>query len=1047
MNTIISTLPKKESNYIKNVIKSYDERNYKKALKQLEKTIKTFGIKDEYQILKNLLEISKDSNMPEPKAEELIKNTRRLLMKKLKSGFNWHCLAIMYKTRKNYKEAAKSMLQAVRFHGQDRIILRDAANLLLESRDLLQHRDMRRKQLESGSSIYGNWLGYAMSRDLIEDHDGALDILDSLMEMMMEEKKASEKKKKKEEKETSVLYRKEYSHLLVYKAKLLAKTGRVDDAISVIKDQYSGLIIDKTEANREVIQILLDSQNYHLLKPVLKRELKRNPFNLNFKLLQLVHFLALNGGKDMLDARFKQQVKENNVYKALIDLIQRFSDRKKELKKMRDYLVLSSGTFHTEVLDMVTLIIDIYILSSPSWMPALRILIRRNIASANFSLLKKLKPILNKKFISELVIDSNSNKNEEKLNISSEKDSELNSIKYSQSLAESLIRISNFINNFKKNNPVFVLLQILLQEINAIHTLQSWDKVGTTKITNTHKKMADKYKKHLSTILNLTNLTYACHCMGYVLAKLGYFGEAIILFNFCLNRIPTMSDSYFNRGKCFIRLGFIRQGLNDFEQFRRLNHQERCPTDMCFKFFSKFGAFDKCETQMNYFIKLDKEIPKIERIRDLQKVNYLWVMARGYKANGLLLRSTRFLNLIRTIFRNWRKDQLDYYSYALRQNKIGLLIDLLKSADKLEETQIFQKLIGKYLGNLIQLKRVIAKAKESDKNPEFEQEISNYRYKTELGIEKSNIELKYEELLQIEETKDSLNDSKNNNAFNYLCTSQTERTPITQKKFDERLRKVDVNGKEMISKLDVNGEAYLVAIDLLKGIFDNEKLDYSKNCYQILLEMKSENHRRIKNLSRCFKVFLEHKNVLPLIKSYTLLLKSDVSFINLSRRLNLFNFLLEFSGSCRKLTFQELYDKEFNNIFQSSFLKLDFSNLKDKTMAELLKDFIAVENDLFVEYMKSQSSNKILKNSTFASLFWKIHDNENEKKLTIIKFINFEAKLKKDYWVANLFDNTKDTLSISSSEAWIANIPSDSNLLIKNLSKKQLSRFIKLNFL
>ena len=449
---------------------------------------------------------------------------------------------------------------------------------------------------------------------------------------------------------------------------------------------------------------------------------------------------------------------------------------------------------------------------------------------------------------------------------------------------------------------------------------------------------------------------------------------------------------------------------------------------MCFKFLSKFGAFDKCETQMNYFIKLDKEIPKIERIRDLQKVNYLWVMARGYKANGLLLRSTRFLNLIRTIFRNWRKDQLDYYSYALRQNKIGLLIDLLKSADKLEETQIFQKLIGKYLGNLIQLKRIIAKAKESDKNPEFEQEISNYRYKTELGIEKSNIELKYEELLQIEETKDSLNDSKNNNAFNYLCTSPTERTPITQKKFDERLRKVDVNGKEMISKLDINGEAYLVANDLLKGIFEYEKLEFSKNCYQILLD-------------------LEHKNVLPMIKSYTLLLKSDVSFINLSRRLYLFNFLLEFSGSCRKLTFQDLYDKDFNNIFQSSFLKLDFSNLKDKTMAELLKDFIAVENDLFVEYMKSQSSNKILKNSTFASLFWKIHDNENEKKLTIIEFINFEAKLKKDYWVANLFDNAKDTLSISSSEAWIANIPSDSNLLIKNLSRKQLSRFIKLNFM
>ena len=141
MNKVLQILPKKESNALKEVIKHFDEKKYKKALKSLDKIVTKFGKRDEYAMLENLMKVNLLKDTQKAEGQDLIKSSKSILMKKLKSGFNWQMLGLMHKKLKNYPEAGKTLLQAVKFEKDNRVLYRDGCNLLLQSRDLINHTD------------------------------------------------------------------------------------------------------------------------------------------------------------------------------------------------------------------------------------------------------------------------------------------------------------------------------------------------------------------------------------------------------------------------------------------------------------------------------------------------------------------------------------------------------------------------------------------------------------------------------------------------------------------------------------------------------------------------------------------------------------------------------------------------------------------------------------------------------------------------------------------------------------------------------------------
>ena len=774
MNSLIDSLPKKEAASLKTVVKAFDERNFKKALKYLEKIIKTYGLKNEYQILKNLLLISKDLDMPDEEAGVIIKETRKLLMKNLKSGFNWQALGLIYKKRKNYKEAGKSMLQAVRFESDNRVILREAANLLLESRDLLHHRDMRMKLLTKGPNTFSNWLGVALSRDLIEDYQGALNVLDSLMEMMLEEKAAKknlQKPKKEEEKKVpekaTVLYRKEYSEMILYKAQLLAKAGRAPEATKLMSTEYSKLIVDKSQTNSEIIRILLETENYKALKSVIKKELKRNPNNLNVKLLYLVHYLFVNNGEHLFDQKFKSLLKKGNIYKAILDLVKRNDSKEEALIKMRDYLVLSAGSGNTESLDRLTILLDFQQKDNiEGWMDSLRINIRKNISSVNTAFPRKFKCFISKKWLAELIFNKKGISKVENLKeweFEPSKEAEEGFNFFDKSLAEVLEKITLKVKEYKGMNPTLALVRILIEEIDALNRSGKWDSNKTTSLSKSNSKLYEKYKKYLSTELNQTNTMHLCFMLGFVLFKLGHIGESIFLFNICLETCPTFEDAYYYRAKAFIQTGFIREGFGDLERFRRLNIQDRCPTSLMFKYLAKFGLFFKCENMMNTFLILGDEIPKMDRIKDLQKMEYLLLMSRGYKSHGLTLRAARFLDFAMNCFVEIKRDQIEFYSFCMRNYNINILKNCLQNADSISKNIRFQKIAGKQLGLLMGISRKLEVSKSNNQEVKFENEIKDFKYKKELGESLKNIGMEYEEVLAFENKDMDEQNNENDN--------------------------------------------------------------------------------------------------------------------------------------------------------------------------------------------------------------------------------------------------------------------------------------------
>lgn len=151
-------------------------------------------------------------------------------MKKLKSAFCWQVTGLIQRMSKNYSEAAKSFQQALRFEPQNIQILRDVSNMCLHSRELKQHKEMRRKFLISKSTILANYSGFAIACHLVGDRAEAIEAIDSLLELANSDNSTE---------------RIDYTNIFIYKALLLRETERWKELLEMI-EKNEGKILSTT---------------------------------------------------------------------------------------------------------------------------------------------------------------------------------------------------------------------------------------------------------------------------------------------------------------------------------------------------------------------------------------------------------------------------------------------------------------------------------------------------------------------------------------------------------------------------------------------------------------------------------------------------------------------------------------------------------------------------------------------------------------------------------------------------------------------------------
>ncbi|KAJ8640601.1 hypothetical protein MRB53_017295 [Persea americana] len=232
-----ASLPPKESNLFKLIVKSYETKQYKKGLKAADAILKKFPDHGETLSMKGLT-----LNCMDRKAEayDLVK---RGLKNDLKSHVCWHVYGLLYRSDRDYREAIKCYRNALRIDPVNIEILRDLSLLQAQMRDLTGFVETRQQLLTLKSNHRMNWIGFAVAHHLNSNGSKAIEILEAY-EGTLEDDYPPENE------------RCEHGEMLLYKIHLLEECGFHERAIGELYKKETK-IVDKLAYKEQQVSLLV----------------------------------------------------------------------------------------------------------------------------------------------------------------------------------------------------------------------------------------------------------------------------------------------------------------------------------------------------------------------------------------------------------------------------------------------------------------------------------------------------------------------------------------------------------------------------------------------------------------------------------------------------------------------------------------------------------------------------------------------------------------------------------------------------------------------
>ncbi|KAL0724454.1 hypothetical protein Bca4012_039053 [Brassica carinata] len=220
-----ASLPPKEANLFKLIVKSYETKQYKKGLKAADAILKKFPSHGETLSMKGLTLNCMDRKT---EAYELV----RLGVKNdIKSHVCWHVFGLLYRSDREYREAIKCYRNALRIDPENLEILRDLSLLQAQMRDLSGFVETRQQLLTLKPNHRMNWIGFAVSQHLNSNASKAVEILEAF-EGTLEDDYPPENELC------------EHTEMILYKVSLLEESGAFDKALEELHKKESK-IVDK----------------------------------------------------------------------------------------------------------------------------------------------------------------------------------------------------------------------------------------------------------------------------------------------------------------------------------------------------------------------------------------------------------------------------------------------------------------------------------------------------------------------------------------------------------------------------------------------------------------------------------------------------------------------------------------------------------------------------------------------------------------------------------------------------------------------------------
>ncbi|KAI9484379.1 NMDA receptor-regulated protein 1-domain-containing protein [Zychaea mexicana] len=231
-------LPSKEAAVFKNILKTYEHRQYKKGLKLADSILKKFPEHGETLAMKGLFL----NNLQ--KKEEGYEYVKKGLQYDLTSHICWHVYGLLHRADKNYAEAAKCYTHALKYNKNDIHILRDFALLQTQMRQYDALIETRTQLLQQRPTNPPFWIGLAVAHQLAGKPDKAITVLTS-----------------HEESVKDIGNKIEHSELLMYHNSLLEEMGDFKGALEHL-DKIENQVMDKRAARekRAYFQTKLDQK-------------------------------------------------------------------------------------------------------------------------------------------------------------------------------------------------------------------------------------------------------------------------------------------------------------------------------------------------------------------------------------------------------------------------------------------------------------------------------------------------------------------------------------------------------------------------------------------------------------------------------------------------------------------------------------------------------------------------------------------------------------------------------------------------------------------
>ncbi|KAF8103376.1 hypothetical protein N665_0188s0313 [Sinapis alba] len=257
-----ATLPTKEANLFKLIVKSYETKQYKKGLKAADAILKKFPSHGETLSMKGLTLNCMDRKT---EAYELV----RLGVKNdIKSHVCWHVLGLLYRSDREYREAIKCYRNALRIDPDNLEILRDLSLLQAQMRDLSGFVETRQQLLTLKPNHRMNWIGFAVSQHLNSNASKAVEILEAF-EGTLEDDYPPENELC------------EHTEMILYKVSLLEESGAFDKALEELHKKEPK-IVDKLSYKEQEASLLSKLGRLEEAKKLYMVLLSMNPDNYRY---------------------------------------------------------------------------------------------------------------------------------------------------------------------------------------------------------------------------------------------------------------------------------------------------------------------------------------------------------------------------------------------------------------------------------------------------------------------------------------------------------------------------------------------------------------------------------------------------------------------------------------------------------------------------------------------------------------------------------------------------------------------------------------------